>query len=135
MVNEVRQGRSDDADAFIRDPDSGRPARTRDDLAVTLGQEFVTSATTGEDVADEDLEQEVPEEVGGPFLESDASREYDPNPDESNPVGATREAMPTAMGSGPPTQTDLEEAEENPEPEDQEPDEDSAPEPSQPKRK
>jgi hypothetical protein len=107
-----RRGRSDDADAFIRDPDSGGPVQSRDNLADTLGREFVTAATTGENAADEDLEQEVPEEVGGPFLESKASREYDPQPDESNPVGATKEALPTAMGSGPPTQVDLEDAEE-----------------------
>lgn len=112
MVNEMRHGRSDDADAFIRDSDSGRPAQSRDVLAVTLGREFVSSATSGEDVGDEELEQEVPEDVGGPFLESDASREYDPHPDASNPAGATKEALPTAMGSGPPTQVDLEDAEE-----------------------
>lgn len=129
------RGRSDDADAFIRHPDSGRRVKSRDALAVTLGQEFVTAATTGEDVADEDLEQEVPEDVGGPFLESDASREFDPHADESNPVGATKEALPTAMGSGPPTQLDLEEAEENPEPEDEEPDLESAAEPAKPEKK
>lgn len=125
-MNEMRE-RSDDADAFIRHPDSRRHTTTHDDLAVTLGQEFVTSATTGEDVADEDLEQEVPEDVGGPFLESDASREFDPHADASNPAGATKEALPTAMGSGPPTQVDLEEAEEAQE---SEQGEDSAPEPS-----
>jgi hypothetical protein len=122
--------RSDDADAFIRDPDSG-PVMTSDNLADTLGREFVESATAGEDMASEDFEQEVTEEVGGPFLESEASREYAPRPDESNPPGATREALPTAMGRGPPTQVDLEEAEENPDAEDNE---GSEPEPEPPKQ-
>ena len=115
--NQIHVRRSDDADAFIRDPGSG-PARSPDDLANALGRDFVKAATTGEDAAEEDFEQEVPEEVGGPFLESDASREYDPYEDASNPAGSTKEALPTAMGRGPPTQVDLEEAEENPEVED-----------------
>lgn len=107
FADPIRRLRSDDADAFIRDPDSG-PTTTSDDLADALGRDFVTSATTGEDAADEDLDQEVPEDIGGPFLESEASREYDPHPDASNPPDSTREALPTAMGSGPPTPIDLE---------------------------
>lgn len=83
-----------------------------DDLADTLGREFVESATTGEEAATEDFESEVPEEFGGPFVESDASHEFAARPDESNPPEATKEALPTAMGRGPPTQADLEEAEE-----------------------
>jgi hypothetical protein len=126
--NQVHVRRSDDADAFIRDPES-RPVHSSDILADTLGREFVKAATTGEDMADEDLEQEVPEEVGGPFLESEASREYDPHPDESNPPGATKEALPTAMGRGPPTQVDLEEAEENPEGEEESVEGEPEPEP------
>ena len=72
----------------------------------------MNAATSGEDVADEDFEQEVPEDLGGPFVESNGAREFDTQPDESNPPGSTKEALPTVMGHGPPTQQDLEESEE-----------------------
>ncbi len=116
FASQVLRPRSDDANAFIRDPDSG-PTTTSDDLADALGRDFVTSATTGEDAADEDLDQEVPEDIGGPFLETAASREYDPQPDASNPPDSTKEALPTAMGSGPPTPAYLENLGEREEPE------------------
>ncbi len=107
----VSRVRHDDANAFIPDPANG-PARSEDDLANALAEDFVSAATTGEDVADEDFEQEVPEDMGGPFLESDAGSEFDTQPDESNPPGSTQEPLPTAMGHGPPTPMDLEESEE-----------------------
>jgi hypothetical protein len=136
-ANQVRRRRPDDADAFIREPDSG-PVKSNDDLADELARDFVSAATSGEDVADENFEQEVPEEVGGPFVESDGGREFDLGPDESNPPDSTKEALPTAMGSGPATQGDLEEAEEgttSDETEDETEDEieESEPRPEQPR--
>jgi hypothetical protein len=51
--------RSDGGDAFIHDP-GGRPIHLRDDLAEILAEEYVASALSGEEVA-EDLR-------GGDFL-------------------------------------------------------------------
>jgi hypothetical protein len=108
----ARAGRSDDADAFIRDPGGG-PVNIGDDLADVLAQDFVTAATSGEDVADEDFDQSVAEDIGGPFLESDANEEFARRPDKSNPRSATREPLPTALGRGPYTPEDMEQADES----------------------
>jgi hypothetical protein len=86
-------GRSDTADAFVRDPEGG-PARAPDDLAEALAEDFVLSATSGEDADDEVLEEVVPEEVGGPFVETDAEEEFATEPDASNPPDAEREPLP-----------------------------------------
>lgn len=102
----ARAGRSDDADAFIRDPGDG-PANIDDDLAEVLAQDFVAAATSGEDVADEDFEQNVTEDIGGPFLETDANEEFARRPDKSNPRNGTREPVPTAVGQGPHTPEDF----------------------------
>ena len=88
--------RTDDANAFIPDPDGG-PAHTNDDLAETLGEGFVEAATTGEDVDDEVLDQVVSEEIGGPFIESDATREMASGIDEANPEDAEVEPLPRAV--------------------------------------
>jgi len=53
--------RSDDADAFIPDPGEG-PARTRDDLAEVLAEDFIGAATSGNDVLEDDLERETSDE-------------------------------------------------------------------------
>lgn len=88
--------RSDSADAFIRE--SEQKTGTKDDLAEHLAEQFERSVTTGEtddDTPDEGLQ---PEEIGGPFIESAADREY----------GTTRtstvddeapNAVPEAVGS------------------------------------
>jgi len=89
--------RSDDADAFIPEPEQGKPARTDDDLAEALAEGFVASATAGENVEDEALEAFVPEEIGGPFIESGAEREFAQGIDEANPEGADREPLPRAV--------------------------------------
>ena len=88
-----RHGRTDDADAFIPDPEGG-PARIPDDLAESLAEEFLESATSGEDVAEERQNQIVPEELGGPFLESSAEQEFASGTDASNPEDAEQEPLP-----------------------------------------
>src|SRR5688500_5679376 len=45
--------RSDSADAFFPDPQEGGPSRAPDDLAETLAEDFVASATSGDNVDDE----------------------------------------------------------------------------------
>lgn len=63
-----RERRPDDGRAFIRDPESG-PARTRDELAELVAEEFVASAIAGEEKAFDDRDETAPEEYGGPYTE------------------------------------------------------------------
>jgi hypothetical protein len=88
--------RSDDADAFIRDPGEG-PARTSDALAEVLAEDFLESATSGNDVLEDDLDRTLPEEVGGPFVITRANEELADGVDASNPADAKREPIPTAV--------------------------------------
>ena len=88
--------RADSADAFIRNPDDGEMS-VDDDLAESLAEEFVHSATSGENQAEEALDQIVPEEIGGPFVETSAEEEFADGTDESNPSDAEPEAMPRAV--------------------------------------
>jgi len=92
-----RNKRSDDADAFLPDPEEGGPARTDDDLAETLAEEFVAAATSAEEASEDVRDEVLPEELGGPFLEVPASDEFDRAPDASNPEGADREPFPRAV--------------------------------------
>jgi hypothetical protein len=77
------------------DPESffGGP-RAKDDLSEEMGEEVVATATTGEYEAEAVREQDVPEEVGGPFVETTAREEFGHGTDPSNPKGATREPFP-----------------------------------------
>jgi hypothetical protein len=90
-----KHARPDGGDAFFPDP-SGGPARTKDPLAEELAEEFLTSATSAEESLPEALDQEVPEESGGPFVISKAKDEFAKDVDASNPRGAKREPFPTA---------------------------------------
>jgi hypothetical protein len=84
--------RSDDGNAFMPDPGDG-PARIRDDLAENLAEDYVQAATQGMEV-EEDLDQIVPEEFGGPFVETSAAEEFALDTDEANPEDASREPLP-----------------------------------------
>jgi hypothetical protein len=95
-THHVRRRRDDHADAFLPDPDGG-PARTSDDLAEELAEEFLKSATSGEYVGEDELDQEVPEESGGPFVIHPASYEFALDIDDSNPIDGSREALPSPM--------------------------------------
>jgi len=94
--------RSDAADAFVPEPDGAHPVS--DDLAEYLGESFLATATGGDDgggVLQEDI---VVEELGGPFVETDAGDEFGESrgsraPDEP---GAP-EPFPTAVRSGRPS--------------------------------
>ena len=69
------------------DPDvSGRD----DDLAELLGEEYVRSVTSGEEQGVELRDEPVPEEEGGPFVESSGQKEFAHDEDVSE-----REALPT----------------------------------------
>jgi hypothetical protein len=92
----TRSRRDDHADAFFPDPDGG-PARTRDDLADELAQEFLKSATSGAYVGEDELDREVPEESGGPFVIHPARYEFARDVDASNPPDGSREPLPSPM--------------------------------------
>jgi hypothetical protein len=63
-----------DADAFIRASEQG--TGSREDLSELLGEEYVRAVTSGDDVGENDRDAVVPEELGGPFLESDGGEEF-----------------------------------------------------------
>jgi len=91
-----RSRRDDHADAFLPDPDGG-PARSSDDLAEELAEAFLKSATSGDYVGEDDLNREVPEESGGPFVIHPARYEFARDVDASNPIDGSREALPSPM--------------------------------------
>jgi len=74
------------------DPESG-PARISDDLAENLAEDYLQAATQGMEV-EEDHDQVVPEEIGGPFIETTAAEEFAHDTDEANPEDASREPLP-----------------------------------------
>jgi hypothetical protein len=83
-------GRSRDANeaAFLAKPKSADP------LAEQLGEAFVQTITKGADEGQEFLDQEVPEEVGGPFVQTPARIEFAHDTDASNPKRSKREPFP-----------------------------------------
>jgi hypothetical protein len=85
---EKSEGREPSPESFLERP------RSRDDLAEQLGEEFVEETTGGEHQGEDVLDQEVPEEVGGPFVESSAGTEFARGTDPSNPKSATKEPFP-----------------------------------------
>ena len=99
--------RHDDADAFLPDPDGG-PARAPEDLSETLAEEFVHAATSGDDRDEEILDAAVPEEIGGPFVETSAEEELADSADDLNPPDAEPEPFPRAV-AGVVTEPDIDE--------------------------
>jgi hypothetical protein len=69
-------------------------AKSTDPLAEALGEEFLEAATTGEDAGLEDLNQNLPEDEGGPFVLTRGRDEFARGADPSNPRDATREPFP-----------------------------------------
>jgi hypothetical protein len=61
--------RKDDGNAFFPDPEGGEAHAGNDTLAENLAEVFLESATSGEERAEEALNELVTEELGGPFLE------------------------------------------------------------------
>jgi hypothetical protein len=93
----LHPGRGDDGEAFLPDP-AGGPARSRDDLAQEVAEGFLASATSGEETGEDMANVEVPEEEGGPFIETSARDEFGFDPDPSNPEDAEAEPFPLANG-------------------------------------
>ncbi|MFO0757729.1 MAG: hypothetical protein U0359_14625 [Byssovorax sp.] len=90
-------GRSDDGNAFLPDPGSGR-AVAKDDLAEEIAEDFLTSATSGEEAGEDIRDAVVPEDFGGPFVPTSAKTEFADGTDLSNPEDAEPAAFPTATG-------------------------------------
>ena len=90
--------RPDDADAFLRVRSDGRDGtRSKDDFAEELGEDFVGSATSGEEQTLEARDAVVDEESGGPFVTTPAKREFAEGLDASNPEDAEREPFPSVQ--------------------------------------
>jgi hypothetical protein len=68
--------------------------RSKDDLVEELAEEYVSSVNSGEYNAEDRENQNVPEEVGGPFVTTSERQEFAEGTDASNPKGATREPFP-----------------------------------------
>jgi hypothetical protein len=66
-----------------------------DDLAEELAEVAVVSMTSGEGHMVEELNRDVEEDWGGPFVVTSASREFAGGTDDSNIAEATREPFPT----------------------------------------
>jgi hypothetical protein len=92
-----RRKRPDDGQAFLPDFVEGGPACTKDEIAETLAEEFIESATSAEEQSEDIRNETVPEELGGPFVEVPASEEFDGEPDASNPEDAEKAPFPQAM--------------------------------------
>ncbi|MGZ3453583.1 MAG: hypothetical protein ACXWUG_30595 [Polyangiales bacterium] len=90
--NSNRPSRPDSADAFLRDG----ARRSRDDLASGLAEDFLASATSGEEQGEISAQAIVDEEEGGPFIPSTGKKEFARDIDASNPRGARKAAFPTA---------------------------------------
>jgi hypothetical protein len=60
--------RRDGGRAFFSDP-GGEPAVAPDELAESLAEEFLASATSAEEVTESQRAVFLTEEIGGPFLE------------------------------------------------------------------
>jgi hypothetical protein len=100
MKKSKRELRSDRANAFVVEPETGE-GPTPDDLAEYLGESFLASATGGED-SEEALQNEMNiDELGGPFIETDAGVEMGAD---ANEPGAA-EAFPTALRGDRPSPT------------------------------
>ena len=80
----------------VTDADVGfvRDSQSRDELTERLGEEAVSSMTSGESKLADDLDEPAEEERGGPFVETRAGDEFADGVDASNTADATREPFP-----------------------------------------
>jgi hypothetical protein len=67
------------------EPETLIPGAEKDDLAEELGEESVEAATSGQTPAEDNLNEEVPEETGGPFVETSGDTVYGYGSDRRNP--------------------------------------------------
>ncbi len=79
-----------DDNAFL-----GGELRSDEELSETLGENFVESATSGEESSADHSDELSEAERGGPYVLSTDKQEFAVGTDPSNPEGATREPFPT----------------------------------------
>jgi len=84
-----RAGKEREREAFIG------TERETDPGAVELAYEYVESATAAQSEGQEMLDRHMPEEEGGPFVETSAQTEFAMDSEAPNIEGATREPFPT----------------------------------------
>lgn len=65
-----------------------------DELAERFGEQFLEIATSGENTEQELFDQMVPEEMGGPFVQTSAWTEFADGTDASNLQEAPAEPFP-----------------------------------------
>ena len=93
-----RHERPDGGHAFLPDMSEGG-GRTHDELANNLGENFISSATSGEEDAAGHNDERTAAEIGGPFVITTGAQEFADDEDETNPAGAEPAAFPTAIRS------------------------------------
>jgi hypothetical protein len=94
-LREKHPGRPEQTPAFFADA-----RHATDSLAEELGESFILSATSGED-PEEHHERELPQEEGGPFLETSGRTEFGYGVDESNPEDAEPAPWPSVSPEPP----------------------------------
>lgn|GEM_PF-1820631 len=95
-IDEQRENAGRPEPAFLPEPEMAQ-----DDLAEELGEEFVLTATSGEQAAEDIRNEDVPEELGGPFVETSGRTEFAYGTDPSNPEDAEPAAFPSASSLEP----------------------------------
>jgi hypothetical protein len=99
-MNKSTRERSDGGDAFI--PESAQISGTPDDLAEFLGEQYLREAVDDDD-GEGSRDEEVTEELGGPFVESRPEQEFGPTQEGGN-VGEARggaDEVPTVRERSP----------------------------------
>jgi hypothetical protein len=105
-MNKSTRKRSDGGDAFI--PESAQISGTPDDLAEFSGEQYLRQALD-DDVGEGSRDEELTEELGGPFVESRPEEEFGatqeggnigdfPTGAEESPAVRVRSSLPEAVG-------------------------------------
>jgi hypothetical protein len=85
-MSKLKQERSDGGDAFI--PESAQITGTSDGVAELMGEQYLRGAS-GDECEEDTRDEEVSEELGGPFVESRPEEEF----------GSTRKTEDTSTQS------------------------------------
>ena len=75
-MSKLKQERTDGGDAFI--PESAQISGTSDGLAELMAEQYLRGAS-GDECEEDTRDEEVPEELGGPFVESRPEEEFGSN--------------------------------------------------------
>ena len=105
-MNKSTRERSDGGDAFI--PESAQISGTPDDLAEFSGEQYLREALD-DDTGEGSRDEELTEELGGPFVESRPEEEFGPTREggracdvktgsEEAPTVRSRSPLPQAVG-------------------------------------